>query len=122
ILLDEKREAEVRRDERTKWLALPYWEAEAGLLDSTAVRDDENALLGKLVTAVIKVKRAQARIDQRIALLRHVEALRMYAADNDGKLPAKLDEVKVPLPVDPVTGKPFLYEVSGGTALIKGSA
>jgi hypothetical protein len=74
-----------------------------------------------LVTAVIKVKRAQARIDQRIALLRHVEALRMYAADNDGKLPTKLDEVKVPLPVDPVTGKPFLYEVSGGTALIKGS-
>ncbi len=62
------------------------------------------------------VRRAQARLDQRIALLRHVEALRLHAAEHDGKLPAKLSEVSVPLPDDPVTGKPFRYELTGATA------
>ena len=37
------------------------------------------------------MRRAAARLDQRLALLRCVEALRMYAAENDGKLPAKLE-------------------------------
>ena len=38
------------------------------------------------------VRRAQGRLDQRIALLRHVEALRLYAAEHDGTLPAKLSD------------------------------
>lgn len=61
------------------------------------------------------------RLDQRIALLRHVEALRLYAADHGGALPAKLSDVAVPLPDDPVTGKPFLYELAGTTAHLRGS-
>ncbi len=64
---------------------------------------------------------AQGRVDQRIALLRHVEALRLYAAEHDGTLPAKLCEVPVPLPVDPFTGKPFRYEVTGNTAHLRGT-
>jgi hypothetical protein len=118
IILDEKREFEVRRDERTKWSPIPYWKAEAGLLDASAARADD-ALFGP--SAYLKVKKAQARIDQRIALLRHVEALRLYAAEHEGKLPAKLNDIKVPLPEDPFTGKPFLYEVEGPTAILKGS-
>ena len=62
------------------------------------------------------------RLDQRIALLRHVEALRLYAAEHDGTLPAKLSEVSVPLPDDPFTGKPFRYEVTGNTAHLRGSS
>ena len=61
------------------------------------------------------------RLDQRIALLRHVEALRLYAAEHDGTLPAKLSEISVPLPDDPFTGKPFRYEVAGDTAHLRGS-
>jgi hypothetical protein len=64
---------------------------------------------------------AQGQVDQRIALLRHVEALRLYAAEHDGTLPAKLFEVPVPLPVDPFTGKPFRYEVTGNTAHLRGA-
>ena len=64
---------------------------------------------------------AQARLDQRIALLRHVEALRLYAAEHDGALPAKLSDVAVPLPDDPFTGKPFRYEVTGNTAHLRGT-
>ena len=60
-------------------------------------------------------------MDQRIGLLRHIEALRLYAAEHDGTLPAKLADVPVPLPVDPFTGKPFRYEVTGNTAHLRGT-
>ena len=33
----------------------------------------------------------------------------------------ELDEVGVPLPADPFTGKPFRYEVTDGTAHLRGS-
>ena len=45
----------------------------------------------------------------------------MYAAENDGKLPAKLSDVKLPLPVDPITGKPFPYQLDGKTATLRGT-
>ena len=56
-----------------------------------------------------------------MALLRHVEALRLYAAAHDGKLPEGLFEVAVPLPPDPFTGKPFVYRVEAATAHLRGS-
>jgi hypothetical protein len=71
--------------------------------------------------AVQKIRSAQGRLEQRIALLRHVEAIRMHAATNGGKVPAKLADVDVPLPVDPFTGKPFRYEVIDGVAHVRGS-
>jgi hypothetical protein len=60
-------------------------------------------------------------LEQRIALLRHVEALRLYAAAHDGKLPEKLADCPVPLPDDPFTGRPFRYHVDGATAHLRGS-
>ena len=74
-----------------------------------------------LVPVMHNVRQAQGRVDQRIALLRHIEALRLHAAEHDGTLPAKLSDVAVPLPVDPVTGKPFRYEVTGNTAHLRGT-
>ena len=44
----------------------------------------------------------------------------MYAAEHDGKLPAKLDEIRLPLPLDPATGKPFNYKVEGQTVHLHG--
>ena len=67
------------------------------------------------------VRPTQARLDQRIALLRHVEALRLYAAEHNGSLPVRLAECPVPLPDDPFTGKPFRYELDGTTARLRGS-
>jgi hypothetical protein len=43
----------------------------------------------------------------------------MFAADHEGKLPEKLSDIAVPLPVDPFTGKGFRYEVEGGTAHVR---
>jgi hypothetical protein len=120
ILLDERHEYEVRRDDVMKTVTLPIWQAEA-----VAARIPKNrppALLADaLVPSTNAVRRARARLDQRIGLLRQVEALRLHAAEHDGKLPAKLSEISVPLPDDPVTGKPFRYDVKGTTAHLRGS-
>ena len=59
---------------------------------------------------------------RQIALLRHVEALRLHAARHDGKLPARLCDISVPLPEDPFTGKPFDYTVEGTTAHLRGES
>jgi hypothetical protein len=120
ILLDEKREYDVRFEDIMKTTTLPAWQAEALMARSRSAR--EPALLAdSLVEGVYDIRRKQARPEQRIALLRHVEALRLYAAEHDGALPASLSEVAVPLPEDPFTGKPFRYEVSGNTAHLRGS-
>jgi len=70
-------------------------------------------------TQVLKIVAARVRCDRRIAALRCVEAVRLYAAAHDGKLPASLDDIKdVPLPPDPVNGKPFDYRVAGDRAYL----
>ena len=121
LLLDEKRECLVRFDDVMKLMTLPNWrQTEAWIAQLT--RDQAPALLADdVVPSMTPPRRAQGRLEQRIALLRHVEALRLYAAENGGTLPAKLSDVSVPLPDDPITGKPFSYELHGGTAHLRGS-
>jgi hypothetical protein len=121
LLLDEKRELATRFDDMMKFGNFPFWQTEE--LSRQAKPNTVPAIFADaLLPAVISVRRAQARLDQRVALLRQVEALRLHAAINKGTLPAKLSEVSVPLPNDPVTGKPFCYELKGETAHIRGSA
>jgi hypothetical protein len=121
VLLDEKRDYEVRRDERMKLLALPLWQ-----IDSLACSDGHSqgrdALFADLVPDIIKLRRTQGRLEQKIALLRHVEAVRLYAAEHEGRLPARLSRMTVPLPFDPFTGKPFDYVVEGAIAHVRGSS
>jgi hypothetical protein len=119
ILLDEKREYEVRRDEIMKLMSLPAWQFSA--LHAQVRRPKEFNLFEFLLPAVHKVRQAQGRLEQRIAMLRHVEALRLYAAAHDGKLPTTLSKINVPLPVDPFTGKPFRYALDGATAHLRGT-
>ena len=121
ILLDEKRELEVRFDDDIKTLKLPFWQVEA-LTAPIKSKSPPALFADELVPALRSVRLAQTRVDQRIALLRHIEALRLHAAEHNGALPAKLSDVSVPLPVDPVTGKPFRYEVTGNAAHLRGSA
>jgi hypothetical protein len=65
---------------------------------------------------------AQIGVDRRIAALRCVEAIRLYASANDGKLPPNLAAIKgMKLPVDPLTGTPFEYTVTDKTAVLKGN-
>jgi hypothetical protein len=120
ILLDEKRECDERSDDLFKTTILPIWQVEATIAQLKS--NKEPALFADLLLpATQAVHRSRGRLEQRIALLRHVEALRAYAADHNGTLPAKLSDVSVPLPDDPFTGKPFRYEVNGGSAHLRGS-
>jgi hypothetical protein len=118
VLLDEKLTFDIQRDEWKKWTMIPYWQAEPHLL--AAIKSTGEGFQ-KWGVAPVKVRKAHARLEQRIALLRHVEALRLYAAAHDGKLPAQLSDIPLPLPVDPFTGKPFLYKVEGNTAELRGT-
>jgi len=119
ILLNEKLEYEIYRDEAMKFVNLPTWEAIPRL--DACYADKDKPLFGFILPSMQKVRRAQGRLEQRIALLRHVESLRMYAAAHAGKLPEKLAEIDVPLPVDPFTGKPFHYELKDGVAHLRGN-
>jgi hypothetical protein len=118
VLLDEKRHYEAERDEVMKLRGLPFWMAEASR-KPTPKEESEQWLFSRIGTDY-SVIRARARLEKRIAMLRHIEAIRMYAAEQ-GKLPARLTDIAVPLPLDPLTGKPFLYEVDGHKAILRGS-
>lgn len=62
-----------------------------------------------------KVYEAHSRMGRRLAGLRAVEAVRLHAATHNGTLPRSLDDVIVPVPLDPYTEKPFGYTVQGNT-------
>ncbi len=119
LLLDEKLLYEIDRDDGFKYWNLPTWKALDAM--NKVPPPPKDRLFRGLLSALNKVRTAQGRLEQRIALLRHVEALRMYAADHGGKLPATLDEIDLPLPVDPFTGKPFRYELKDDTAHLRGT-
>ncbi len=121
ILLDEKLEYEIQVDEAAKMTALPYWEVDK-LRAAVPQGKREERLLAAFAPAYLKVRQAAARLDQRFAMLRCIEALRIHAAENDGKLPAKLSDVKLPLPMDPISGKAFRFDVDGNTATLRGAA
>jgi len=120
ILLDEKLDYETRRDEAMKLLGLAPWQIDA-LAGSKVPTHSEEGLFADLMPQVISDRRAQGRLEQRFGLLRHVEALRLYAMDHDGGLPRTLAQIPLPLPDDPFTGKPLVYKVEEATGHLCGS-
>ncbi len=79
-------------------------------------------VFGQNVAPVEKCFEAHARLNRRVALMRAVEAVRLHAAANGGKLPEKLTDVKVvPVPLDPYTDQPFVYDAKGDTFGITGA-
>jgi hypothetical protein len=121
ILLDERREFEAQWDERTKLLGLPLWQVDS-LTGGLQGEEGGNGLFADLLPQTIELCRARSQLERQIALLRHVEALRLHAARHDGKLPARLCDISVPLPDDPFTGKPFDYTVEGTTGHLRGES
>jgi hypothetical protein len=114
-------------DDMAKWVGLPYWQARPGLLEAERKLKQAKAagpqtgttLAALLLPAMQKVQLAQARTERRIAALRCIEAIRLYAAAHGGKLPARLADVKVvPTPADPITGRAFQYTAEGGRAVL----
>jgi hypothetical protein len=116
------------QDDLFKWYALPYFQAIAGLNASDARMKEHKMRLAtqpffELLPAIAKVYSASARLDRRIAAQRCIEAIRLYAANHDGKLPGTLADItEVPLPDDPMLGKPFDYKSAGDQATLHAAA
>ncbi len=113
---------EAARDDVNKLFAFPYWQAEPGSLQlekpGPAPTEEDTIVKTQLVFGPLYM-RDRACLDQRIAMLQIVEALRLHAAENDSKLPADLRDIKLPLPVDPITGKLFVYKLEDATAILQ---
>jgi hypothetical protein len=121
VLLDEEHELRARFDEIAKIMRFPHSQFEPLYERATSVKREPVILADAFLPSFPAMHFALSRLEQRIALLRQVEALRMYAAEHHDTFPAKLSEISVPLPHDPITDKPFLYEASGKTAHVRGT-
>jgi hypothetical protein len=127
VFLYEVHHYDVAFDDMRKWTNLPYAEAAPHLRRATerarglSQREGDSSIAGLLLPAMGNVFAAQVRVDRKVAALRCVEALRLHAAANAGKLPPKLAEVvAVPIPSDPFTGKSFEYRLEGNKATLTG--
>ena len=132
VMRDEYYRYELQRDEMIKWIGSPFSEALEGMSKAEELvksagqpkldADDPDAsLMVSWAPLVKKVYLAQLRLQQRLAMLQNIEAIRIYAAENAGKLPATLESIKLPLSVDPFTGKRFIYRVNDGKAVLQGT-
>jgi hypothetical protein len=110
--------SQILWDESIKATYLPYPEAiKLGAAQDRLhieAKKGPLALFASLLPALASGRAAEVRLDRRVAMLRVVEAIRMYAAGHDGKLPDSLDAIEeVPIPLDPTTGGPFTLKVDG---------
>lgn len=110
--------------EGAAWSDEPYYEA-APALDRLAEQIEtlsarpEGWIARGILPAIKAVTLAGHRLQQRIDALRIVEALRLHAATHGGRLPETLANVDVvPLPLDPMSGKPFEYRLEGDKAIL----
>ena len=117
---------EHERDSLHRWFYLPYTEAWPALDEEErrVANTDEVIPFGKLLLPSLRnVRAAQARLDRDVAALRVVEAMRLFAADHHGQLPKQpADITEVPIPNNPITGKPFDYEFRDGHGVLTSPA
>jgi hypothetical protein len=119
-------------DEYVKWFGVPDFQDTAGDRESDRRYREARGRLDRLFfggmvqdreigspSALEKVHLGKERLERQFAALRCVEAVRLYAAGHGGRLPAALaDATEVPVPPDPVTGRPFDYQATGGRATL----
>jgi hypothetical protein len=113
-------------DEVYKWAGLPYWQGHEGMSRAIAQLQSQPAQqinpLMKLIPG-IRAFAQFARWERQAAWMQTVESLRAYAASHDHKLPASLDDLRdTPAPPDPMTGKPFGYELHSNAATLRAPA
>jgi hypothetical protein len=118
VLLYQKQQYLHLVDDQFKWFAVPYSQAHSHLKQAADATDShlrsqgiKSNFFAMLTPALSRIAFLQARLERQVALLRVVEAIRLFAANHSGKIPGALSEITVvPVPMDPVTGKAFLYQ------------
>ena len=68
ILLDEKRDYEIERDERMKLLAVPLWQIDSLGRAARMTASDGDGLFADFLPHINKLRQTQARLEQQIAL------------------------------------------------------
>jgi hypothetical protein len=93
----------------------------AALKQLAAAKKGPFVLFVEYVAGIYPAMMAELRLERRIAALRVIEAIRLYAAAHDAALPESLGQItEVPVPEDPATGKPFEYHRDGSSATVSG--
>ena len=125
VFLAMRRFYDASNDEFAKWEATPYWIAAPKLAAAQAKIEADAKRIGPsaapvliLGSGIVGPRSALARLDQQLAILQTVEALRLHAATH-GDLPESLADLPVPAPLDPATGRPIAYSVAGNRAVLE---
>jgi hypothetical protein len=121
-LLGRWRRFQVDRDDLYKWAAITHGPARDKALQMQHEihrrTETTSAPFGTFLPALGAMNQAQLRQHRFLSVLRTIEALRLHAARH-GKWPAALADVReVPVPDDPVTNSPFVYQTSGNNATL----
>jgi hypothetical protein len=130
VLLYTMRNYDELRDDVFKWVSFPYGDPKARRGIEEAERKIRDYSSGREIIRFAEIeppalewlKRAEARMERDLAALKILEALRIYAAGHEGRLPGSLNEItEVPIPLDPLRGGPFVYRRQGDTAILESS-
>ncbi|MCA9140212.1 MAG: hypothetical protein KDB00_25750, partial [Planctomycetales bacterium] len=104
------------RDEMFKWEFVSPWDRERvrGLADANLQRNTQDyglitSFSGLVLPAVQSAMSAKTRLDQQLAYLQTVESIRNHLATHNNEFPNTLDDLVLPAPHDPFTGKKFQY-------------
>ncbi len=117
----------IVRDEYLKCSELPAWQLRAINPESFwndgkfEIATPLDVLASLMFPAITAYRNALARAEANNDLMRIVEAIRLYGAEHDGKLPERLEEItSVPIPpFDPMSGQPYVYTLKDGTATVE---
>ncbi len=120
---------EDQRDAMWKWLHVPIWQQPSDMRANHAAtlrKNEERYGWTATVTTMLLPIYSSFRYDfirteQQRAMLQAVEAIRDHAALND-KFPEQLESLRLPAPMDPSTGKPFIYEFRDDHAILSNSS
>jgi hypothetical protein len=112
------------RDDSYKWMNVPYWQSYNGMDQANHFTAEEklaNPLLSmmyELLRPILNMRRSSPlRLERELDAIQCIEAIRLYVAAHEGKLPPSLEAITdVPVPIDPAMGKPFVYQVNGDSA------
>ena len=114
-------------DDVSPWFYVPWPQGKAGMsaayqrADAIYTAQRETIPLSQLFMPGLQAcRQAQVRTQRDHAALRVLEALRIYGAAHEGRLPELLSEIAdLPVPHDPVTGEPFVYRREGDGAVLE---
>ncbi|MBN1972168.1 MAG: hypothetical protein JW787_00910 [Sedimentisphaerales bacterium] len=117
VLIYQKQQYIEIADDMFKWLEIPYRQSQPHMLkieeqlSAISSQGIKGNLFSVFLPALSRVAFLQVRLERNIALLRTIEALRMYTAEHSGQFPESLADItSVPVPLDPVSGKEFIYK------------